>query len=100
MSRDPRILIAAQPTRGLDIGSIESIHQRIVAARDGGAAVLLVSAELDEILALSDRIIVMYHGRVAADRPAGDYRRAEIGLLMSGGGSAGGDRPIMDPTAP
>ena len=62
----PRLLIAAQPTRGVDVGSTEFIHRRIVAARDGGAAVLLVSAELDELLALADRVVVMYRGRITA----------------------------------
>jgi simple sugar transport system ATP-binding protein len=88
-SREVRLLVAAQPTRGVDVGSTEFIHRRIVAARDGGAAVLLVSAELDEILALSDRIAVLYQGRLAALRPAGELTREEIGLLMAGGqGSA------------
>lgn len=84
LSREGRLLIAAQPTRGIDVGSIEFIHQQIVAERDRGAAVLLVSAELDEIMALSDRIAVMYHGRIAATLPAASATREELGLLMAG----------------
>jgi simple sugar transport system ATP-binding protein len=83
-SRPMRLLIAAQPTRGLDIGSIEFIHRRIIEARDQGAAVLLVSAELDEVTALADRVAVLYRGRVAALRPADRFTREELGLLMAG----------------
>lgn len=84
LSREGRLLIAAQPTRGIDVGSIEFIHQQIVAERDRGAAVLLVSAELDEIMALSDRIAVMYHGKIVATLPAASATREELGLLMAG----------------
>lgn len=84
LSREVRLLIAAQPTRGIDVGSIEFIHQQIIAERDRGAAVLLVSAELDEIMALSDRIAVMYHGQIAATMPAAGASREELGLLMAG----------------
>ena len=83
-ARPMRLLIAAQPTRGLDVGSIEFIHKRLIQARDQGAAVLLVSAELDEIMALSDRIAVMYKGRILATLPADQASREEIGLLMAG----------------
>ncbi|HEV8635379.1 MAG TPA: ATP-binding cassette domain-containing protein, partial [Chloroflexota bacterium] len=83
-SRPMRLLIAAQPTRGLDIGSIEFIHRRIIEARDQGTAVLLVSAELDEVTALADRVAVLYRGRVAALRPADRFTREELGLLMAG----------------
>ena len=69
--RQPRLLIAAQPTRGVDVGAIEFIHNRIVHARDEGAGVLLVSSDLDEILTLSDRILVMYEGRIVAEFAAG-----------------------------
>ena len=81
--RKPKLLIAAQPTRGVDVGAIEFIHQRIVRARDGGAGVLLVSFELDEILTLSDRILVMYEGRIVAEFPRGASER-ELGLKMAG----------------
>jgi len=82
--RKPRLLIAAQPTRGIDVGSIEFIHQQIVAQRDAGAAVLLVSAELDEITALSDRIAVMYKGEIVATVDASAVTREQLGLLMAG----------------
>ena len=81
--RKPRLLIAAQPTRGVDVGAIEFIHKRIVRARDDGAGVLLVSFELDEILTLSDRILVMYEGRIVAVFPRGVSER-ELGLKMAG----------------
>ncbi len=83
-SRHPRLLIAAQPTRGIDVGSIEFIHQRIITERDQGAAVLLVSAELDEIMALSDRIAVMYKGQIIDTLPASVASREYLGLLMAG----------------
>jgi simple sugar transport system ATP-binding protein len=85
LSRPVRLVVAAQPTRGLDVGSTESVHQRLLAARDSGSAVLLVSAELDEILALADRIVVLYRGRVVATIAAAEAERARIGLLMAGG---------------
>ena len=80
----PQVLVAAQPTRGVDVGAIEFIHQRIVRARDEGAAVLLVSSELEEILALSDRILVMYEGRIAAEFERGKVTESELGLKMGG----------------
>jgi ABC-type uncharacterized transport system ATPase subunit len=85
LSRPVALLIAAQPTRGLDVGSIEFIHKTIIAQRDRGAAVLLVSAELDEIMALADRVAVIYHGRLVATLPAEQATREELGLLMAGG---------------
>ncbi|MGL5864283.1 MAG: ABC transporter ATP-binding protein [Dermatophilaceae bacterium] len=84
LSSRPRLLMAAQPTRGVDVGSIEFIHRRIVEARDAGAAVLLVSAELDEILALSDRVAVVHAGMVVAELDSHGADRAEIGRLMAG----------------
>jgi simple sugar transport system ATP-binding protein len=81
--RKPRLLIAAQPTRGVDVGAIEFIHNRIVRARDEGAGVLLVSFELEDILTLSDRILVMYEGRIAAEFARGVSER-ELGLKMAG----------------
>ncbi len=83
-SRPIKLLIANQPTRGLDVGSIEYIHHRIIEKRDDGCAVLVVSAELDEILALSDRIAVMYHGRIVAVMPSAEATREKLGLLMAG----------------
>jgi ABC-type uncharacterized transport system ATPase subunit len=87
MASRPKVLLAAQPTRGVDIGAIEFIHRRIVAERDEGAAVLLVSAELDEIRSLSDRIAVIYEGRIVSIEP-GDAPEERLGLLMTGGGAA------------
>jgi ABC-type uncharacterized transport system ATPase subunit len=84
LSRLYKLLVVNQPTRGLDVGSIEFIHQQIVQARDGGAAVLLVSAELDEIMSLSDRIAVMYKGRILATVDARTATREQLGLLMAG----------------
>lgn len=84
LSRPIRLLIASQPTRGLDVGSIEFIHRQIVEARDRGAAVLLISAELDEIMSLSDRIAVMYKGQILETLDAETATREQIGLLMAG----------------
>jgi ABC-type uncharacterized transport system ATPase subunit len=84
MAFRPRLLMAAQPTRGVDVGSIEFIHRRIVEARDAGAAVLLVSAELDEVLSLADRIAVVHGGAVVAEMDGQDADRTEIGRLMAG----------------
>ncbi|MGC8856247.1 MAG: ABC transporter ATP-binding protein [Anaerolineae bacterium] len=83
-SRPIQLLIASQPTRGLDVGSIEYIHSRIIQKRDEGTAVLLVSSELDEILALSDRIAVMYRGQIVDIVPALDVSKEYLGLLMAG----------------
>jgi simple sugar transport system ATP-binding protein len=84
MDRAPDLLLVGQPTRGVDIGAIEFIHRRLVALRDAGAAILLVSVELDEILALSDRILVLFGGRIAGEMDAADADERRIGLLMSG----------------
>jgi len=83
LSGELTLLVAAHPTRGVDVGSIEFIHEQIIRERDAGTAVLLVSSELDEVLALSDRIAVMYRGRIIAIVPP-DTPREEIGLLMAG----------------
>lgn len=83
LSRPLRLLIVAQPTRGLDVGSMEFVHKRIVAERDSGAAVVLVSTELDEVLGLADRIAVMYRGKIAGEVPAGTAPEV-LGLLMAG----------------
>jgi simple sugar transport system ATP-binding protein len=85
LSRELKVLIASQPTRGVDVGSIEFIHNRIVAERDAGTAVIIVSTELEEVFGLSDRIAVMYDGRIV-DIVSPDIRRDEIGLLMAGAG--------------
>ena len=83
-----RVLVASQPTRGLDVGSIEFVHRRIVAQRDHGVAVLIVSSELDEIYALADRIVVMYDGRITGFRPP-SVPVEELGLLMAGSEASG-----------
>ena len=84
LSRGIKLLIAAQPTRGIDVGSIEYIHKRIIQARDSGVGVLIVSTELDEILSLSDRILVMFRGRIAGEFEGGEVSKSEIGLAMAG----------------
>jgi general nucleoside transport system ATP-binding protein len=84
VARNPIVLIAAQPTRGLDVGAIEYVHRRLVAERDAGHAILLVSLELDEVLSLADRILVMYEGRIVGEHGA-DAGEQEIGLEMLGG---------------
>jgi ABC-type uncharacterized transport system ATPase subunit len=84
VSRNPQVLIAAQPTRGLDVGAIEFVHRRLVEQRDADKAVLLVSLELDEILSLSDRILVLYEGRIVAEFPP-DVGEEEVGIAMTGG---------------
>lgn len=84
LSRPVKLVLASQPTRGLDVGSIEYIHKQIIAMRDRGVAVLLVSAELDEILSLSDRIAVMYRGEIVTTVDRKDTSREQLGLLMAG----------------
>ena len=84
VSRDPRVLVAAQPTRGLDVGAIEFVHRRLVTERDEGRAILLVSFELEEILSLSDRILVLYEGRIVGEYPPG-VSEEELGIAMTGG---------------
>ena len=83
LSRPVKLVVASQPTRGLDVGSIEFVHERIIAERNSGRAVLLFSTELDEVTALADRIAVMYRGEFIAIVPA-DTSREELGLLMAG----------------
>ncbi|MEJ2148344.1 MAG: ABC transporter ATP-binding protein [Chloroflexota bacterium] len=83
-SRPIHLLIASQPTRGLDVGSIEYIHRRIIEKRDEGTAVLVVSSELDEVMGLADRIAVMFEGRIVDIVPAGQVTKEEVGLLMAG----------------
>jgi general nucleoside transport system ATP-binding protein len=85
MERDPKVLLVGQPTRGVDIGAIEFIHRRIVAMRDAGCAVLLVSVELDEVMSLADRVIAMCGGRITGERATAETDERELGLLMGGG---------------
>ena len=84
VARNPKVLIAAQPTRGLDVGAIEYVHRRLVAERDEGRAILLVSLELDEILSLSDRILVIFEGQIVGEY-APDASEEELGIAMTGG---------------
>jgi simple sugar transport system ATP-binding protein len=103
LSRPVKLLLASQPTRGLDVGSIEYVHRRIVAERDKGVAVLIISSELDEVLALGDRIAVMYRGRIMGIvEPS--VGRDRIGLMMAGvadGESAGTSPQLsLDGSAP
>jgi ABC-type uncharacterized transport system ATPase subunit len=83
--REVKLIVASQPTRGIDVGSIEYIHNRIVGERDEGVAVLVVSSELDEVMALSDRILVMYRGKIAGEFDPAKDSTTEIGLAMLGG---------------
>jgi simple sugar transport system ATP-binding protein len=83
LSREVNLLIVSQPTRGVDVGSIEFIHERIIAERDQGKAVLLISTELDEVLALADRIAVMYRGKIVGIVGA-DATRETLGKMMAG----------------
>jgi simple sugar transport system ATP-binding protein len=84
IEREPDVLLIGQPTRGVDIGAIEFIHREIVALRDRGKAIILVSVELDEIQALADRILVMFDGAVSGTRLASQTDERELGLLMAG----------------
>ena len=87
VTNDPELLIAVQPTRGLDVGAIEFVHRSLVEQRDKGKAVLLISLELDEVMDLSDRINVLYDGKIVGELDAEGADENEIGLLMAGGGA-------------
>jgi simple sugar transport system ATP-binding protein len=89
-STEPKVLVAASPTRGLDVGAIETVRQRLVEAADTGMGVLLISEDLDEIMSLADRILVMYEGRIVDNIPARSADRHHIGLLM------GGSQTVLD----
>ena len=80
----PKLLLVSQPTRGVDIGAIEFIHRKLVALRDSGCAVLLISAELEEVTALSDRLLIIHEGRIVGDVDPKVASIEEIGLLMTG----------------
>ena len=98
IERDPALLLVGQPTRGVDIGAIEFIHQRIVELRDAGRAILLVSVELEEILGLADRIVVMFDGRIMGERLPSETSEGELGLLMAGmDGASSSDGPAPLP---
>ena len=84
LNKDPKVLLVGQPTRGVDIGAIEFIHQRLIDMRDKGAAILLVSVELEEILSLSDRIVVMFDGNIVGEKINENITERDLGLLMAG----------------
>ena len=90
--RSPKLLIAAQPTRGLDVGAIEYVHRELIAERDKGRGVLLISLELDEILNVSDRIAVIYEGEIVGILETAKTNEQEIGLLMAGAGRESGEQ--------
>ncbi|MBV7274151.1 ABC transporter ATP-binding protein [Clostridium sp. PL3] len=96
ISKDPELLIASQPTRGVDVGAIEYIHKRLVQERDNGKAVLLVSLELDEIMALSDKIAVMYDGKVVEVLDRKDATEQKLGILMAGGSLSETEKEVKD----
>ena len=84
IDKNPDLLLAVQPTRGLDVGAIESVHKQLVAQRDAGKAVLLVSLELDEVMDVPDRILVMYEGEIVGELNPKQTTQEELGLYMSG----------------
>ena len=84
LDKHHKLLVAVQPTRGLDVGAIENIHRQLVAQRDAGDAVLLVSLELDEVMNVSDRILVMYEGEIVGDLDPKKITTDELGLYMAG----------------
>jgi ABC-type uncharacterized transport system ATPase subunit len=96
LGRNPDLLVASQPTRGLDVGAIEFVHSRILAERDADKAILLVSMELEEIMSLSDRILVMFEGRVVAEFEGGAVTGEELGLYMTGGGRTDPAADVID----
>ncbi|HKS42751.1 MAG TPA: ABC transporter ATP-binding protein [Blastocatellia bacterium] len=97
----PRLILVSQPTRGVDIGATEFIHRKLIELRDAGAAVLLVSAELDEVMSLSDRVIVIYEGRIVGEVDPRTVSEEEIGLMMTGGQPvAGQNQASTDPRPP
>jgi len=84
IERNPDLLLVGQPTRGVDIGAIEFIHQQLIRLRDAGKAILLVSVELEEIMSLSDRIMVMFDGKIMGEKTPTETNEQELGLLMAG----------------
>ena len=88
LSRDPRVVVVSQPTRGLDVGASEYVREELLARRRDGAAILLMSEDLDELLALSDRVVVLYEGRVVGRIDAAEADPEQLGMLMAGRGRA------------
>jgi simple sugar transport system ATP-binding protein len=91
MARNPKVLLVGQPTRGVDIGAIEFIHRELVKSRDAGCAVLVVSVELEEILSLADRILVMFAGKIVGEVEPGHADESKLGLMMAGAKPAPSD---------
>ena len=89
LSRDPRVLVVSQPTRGLDVGATEYVRSQLLARRAAGSAILLVSEDLDELLALADRLVVLYEGRIVGEMAAPRPTAERLGLLMAGRGEGG-----------
>jgi ABC-type uncharacterized transport system ATPase subunit len=86
LSRRPALIVASHPTRGLDVGAIDYVHQKLVEARRDGAAILLISDDLDEIMQLADKVVVMYQGRVSPAMDRGQVELQAVGMAMTGGG--------------
>ena len=97
IGRDPELLVAAQPTRGLDVGAIEFVHKQILAERAAGKAVLLVSLELEEVLSLADRVLVIYEGRIVKEFAANEADAETLGYYMTGGGGTKLDDATVQP---
>jgi simple sugar transport system ATP-binding protein len=95
LNADPKVIIAAQPTRGLDVGAIEFVHRRLVEERDAGRGVLLISLELEEIRSLSDRVLVMYEGEIVAELPP-ESSEEDFGVAMTGGAVGAIAAPKLD----
>jgi simple sugar transport system ATP-binding protein len=89
MAREPKVILANQPTRGLDVGAVGYVHEQLLAARSSGAGILLISEDLDELLALSDQVAVMYRGRLSPRIARERVEIRELGLMMAGHGYAG-----------
>jgi simple sugar transport system ATP-binding protein len=88
LSRDPKVVVVSQPTRGLDVGATEYVRSELLTRRAAGAAIVLVSEDLDELLAIADRLVVMYEGRIVGEMPVNDADPERLGLLMAGRGVA------------
>lgn len=90
LDRDPQFLLAVQPTRGLDVGAIEFVHSELIRQRDAGRAILLISLELEEVMSVSDRILVIYEGEIVGELDPKKTTREELGLYMAGARKEGG----------
>ena len=99
IARKPKVLLVGQPTRGVDIGAIEFIHRQLLALRDAGCAILLVSVELDEVMALSDRILVMFQGRIVGEVAGDQADERTLGLMMANAHGQSAEDPAGDDQA-